>query len=256
MSDLELKEKNIAQIILKYLNDVEIESSIFKGNLLNNVEKEFIINNPNAFIIGLISDQSVKAEIAWGLPYKLYKRLNTFDFKKIINQYDISSLEMLLKEKPSLHRYPSKMSVYIFEAMKKIVSEYDSSADNIWKNKSASEIVKALECFKGISHKKASLGTLLLVRDLNINILDRQNIDIAYDIHIRRLFLRLGLVENDVQEEILQSAKRLYPEFPGRLTTAFWNIGREFCHATDPSCLICPLFSECDRNFEKTKMLK
>lgn len=256
MSDLKLKEKNISQIILKYLDNVEIESSILKGNLLNETEKQFIIDNPNAFLIGLISDQSVKAEIAWSLPYKLYERLNTFNFQEIINNYSVDSLEKVLKEKPSLHRYPSKMSIYILEAMKKVFTEYNSSAENIWKNKSAKEIVNALESFKGISHKKASLGTLLLVRDLNVDILDKYNIDIAYDIHIRRLFLRLGLVENDVQEEILQSAKRLYPEFPGRLTTAFWSIGREICHATEPSCLICPLFSECDRNFEKTKTLK
>lgn len=137
-----------------------------------------------------------------------------------------------------------------------IVSKYDSKAENLWKNKTAAEIVESLEKFKGISHKKASLGTLILVRDLEIDIIDKENIDIAYDIHIRRLFLRLGLVDEDVQEKILEEARKIYPEFPGRLTTAFWTLGREMCHSTEPSCLICPLYECCDKDLEKSKNVK
>lgn len=140
--------------------------------------------------------------------------------------------------------------------MNDIVAKYKSNAENIWKNEIASEIVSSLEHFKGISHKKAPLGTLILVRNVNADILDKENIDIAYDIHIRRLFLRLGLVDNDVQEEVLAEARKLYPEFPGRLTTAFWTLGREVCRPTEPSCLICPLYQFCDKNLEKSKNVK
>lgn len=51
------------------------------------------------------------------------------------------------------------------------------------------EIVERLEAFSGISHKKASLACLLLWRDLGVEISDKENIDIAYDVHIRRIFL-------------------------------------------------------------------
>ena len=80
------------------------------------------------------------------------------------------------------------MANYIFFAMKKILEDYDNDAQKIWKNQQASVIVKRLEEFKGISHKKASLGTLILIRDLGVDIEDKQNIDIAYDVHIRRIF--------------------------------------------------------------------
>ena len=60
----------------------------------------------------------------------------------------------------------------------------------------------------------------------------------------------------DIQEEVLKVAQRLYPEFPGKLTTAFWTIGREICRPTDPSCLICPLYNCCDKKLEKTINLK
>ncbi len=210
----------------------------------------------NAFVIGLIADQSVKAEIAWSLPNKLSERMRGFDFNKILSEYNEKDIEKFIKEKPALHRYPSKMANYIYSAVNDIVNKYDSNAENIWKNKSASEIVSSLEQFKGISHKKASLGTLILVRDMNADILDKENIDISYDVHIRRLFLRLGIINNDTQEEVLAEAKKLYPEFPGRLTTAFWTLGREVCRPTDPSCLICPLYQCCNKDFEKSKNVK
>lgn len=255
-NELTKKELEILKVILAYLQDIENENSILKGNLLKDEEKQFIINNLNAFIIGLISDQSVKAEIAWSLPYKLANRIGYFDLNEILEKYDEKKLEDIIREKPSLHRYPARMANYIYNAMKDIVNKYDSNAENIWKDKTAEEIVLLLEQFKGISHKKASLGTLILVRDLEANILDKENIDIAYDVHIRRLFLRLGLVDEDIQEMILDKVRKMYPEFPGRLTTAFWTLGREVCRPTDPACLICPLYEYCDKNLEKSKNIK
>lgn len=237
-NNFEKKELEILKSILGYLQKIEDKNSILKGDLIKEEEKQFILNNLNAFIIGLISDQSVKAETAWSLPYKLSERLGNFEFKEILKKYAEKDIEDIIREKPSLHRYPSRMANYIYNAMNDIVTKYDSNAENIWKNKTAAEIVESLEKFKGISHKKASLGTLILVRDLGIDIIDKENIDIAYDIHIRRLFLRLGLVDEDVQEKILAEARKIYPEFPGRLTTAFWTIGREFCRPTEPTCLI------------------
>ena len=244
------KEKEISKIILDYLEKIEFSNSILRGDLLNKEEKNFLIENPNAFVIGLISDQSVKAELAWSLPYRLSLRLKTFDFKEILSNYNVSDIENIIRTKPSLHRYPGRMAVYIYEAMKKIVEMYDSNAGNIWNNKNAQEIVDSLEEFKGISHKKASLGTLILVRDLDINVLDKENIDIAYDVHIRRLFYRIGLVDIDTQEKILESARFINPSFPGRLTTAFWQIGRDICRPTNPECLKCPLYKECDKKLD------
>lgn len=255
-NNFEKKELEILKSILGYLQEIEDKNSILKGDLVKEEEKQFILNNLNAFIIGLISDQSVKAETAWSLPYKLSERLGNFEFKEILKKYTEKDIEDIIREKPSLHRYPSRMANYIYNAMNDIVTKYDSNAENIWKNKTAAEIVESLEKFKGISHKKASLGTLILVRDLGIDIIDKKNIDIAYDIHIRRLFLRLGLVNEDVQEKILEEARKIYPEFPGRLTTAFWTIGREFCRPTEPTCLICPLYDCCDKDLEKSKNIK
>jgi len=96
------------------------DNSILSTNMLKKEESDFLLSDWNAFVIGLISDQSVKAEMAWRLPYYLFQRLGHFDFDKIIKEENVESLETIIKEKPALHRYPRKMAEYIFFAVKKM----------------------------------------------------------------------------------------------------------------------------------------
>ena len=55
------QELDVIKTILIYLNKIEDENSILKGNLLKKEEKQFIFDNLNAFVVGLVADQSVKA---------------------------------------------------------------------------------------------------------------------------------------------------------------------------------------------------
>ncbi len=236
--------------IYNYENELGDSENILKGNLLKDDEKDLIIHNPNAFLFGLISDQSVKAETAWSLPYKLKDRMGTFEMKDIISKYNMDDIQQFIREKPALHRYPTNIGKYLYLAAEKLVKEYDSNAENIWLNVSAKKIVKRLEDFKGISHKKASLACLLLIRDLDLKIKDKENVDIIYDIHIRRIFLRAGFCQKDTLLDVVEGAKKLYPEFPGYLTSAFWAIGREICRPSNPHCDECPIKEFCKKQIE------
>lgn len=238
----------IRQKIFAYEKNIKDDFNIFKGDLLEPEACSFVTSNMNAFLFGLISDSSVKAEIAWSLPYHLKERLHHFDLNKIANM-DIDELTGIIKEKPALHRYPSNIAKYLKAAAELLISKYESNASNIWTNgASAAEIVSRLEAFKGISNKKAALGSLLLVRDLGIDIKDKENINIAYDIHIRRICLRAGFCSQDTIEDVTMAGKRLLPEFPGRLTSSFWAIGRDICRPTNPLCSECPLDDVCEHN--------
>lgn len=232
------------------------DNSILSDNMLKKEEKEFLLSDWNAFLIGLISDQSVKAEIAWRLPYYLSIRLGYFDFDRIIKEQSVESLAAIIKEKPALHRYPSKMAEYIFYAIKIIVEKYNSSVENIWKNDlDAEHVITKFEQFKGISHKKAALGTLLLVRDFGITLNNLSCIDIAYDVHIRRIFLRMGLTDKDNIKDVTTKARNICNEFPGSLTLPFWVAGREYCRPTNPNCEECYLNQFCMKKTELGKEL-
>ena len=113
-----------------------------------------------------------------------------------------------------------------------------------------------MEAFSGISHKKASLACLLLWRDLGVEISDKENIDIAYDVHIRRIFLRAGFCEKDTLKDVTEAARRLNPKFPGYLTSPFWALGRNICRPTEPLCGQCPIRPFCARRLDKTENLR
>lgn len=238
--------EQVRQKILAYEKEIKDDFNIFKGGLLATEECDFITNNMNAFLFGLIADSSVKAEIAWSLPYRLQERLHHFDLNRIASM-EIEELIGIIKEKSALHRYPSNIAKYLKSAAELLISKYQSDASNIWENGvRAADIVQRLEEFKGISHKKAALGSLLLVRDLGIDIKDKENINIAYDIHIRRICLRTGFCTKDTIEDVTMTGKRICPEFPGRLTSSFWAIGRDICRPSNPLCNDCPLDDVCE----------
>ena len=243
---------HIIDAIRIYEKSLGNKENIFTGDLLSEKERTYIVSNCNAFLIGLISDQSVKAETAWSLPYKLSKRLDISDPNEIAETYSMEEVKAVIKQKPALHRYPGNIAGYIWLASKKLCQEYDGQASNIWKEATAAEIVKRLEAFKGISHKKAALACLLLVRDFGLDVPDKENIDIIYELHIRKIFLRAGFCEHDSYEAITQAARKINPEFPGYLTSAFWAIGREICHPNDPECGICPINNFC-KYYERKK---
>ena len=245
--DLERKCKEVFRIVKK-------DNTLLSGNILSEPAKRFLTNNWNAFLIGLISDQSVKTEIAWKLPYELSKRLGCFDLDKILKEHSVDSLEKIIKEKPALHRYPHKMAEYILAAIDMLVKEYNSDAEEIWKyDLNAEHIIDKLEKFKGISHKKAALGTLLLARDFEVALENLSCIDITYDLHIRRTFLRMGLVENDNLNDVTNVARKIHSGFPGMLTLPFWVTGRDYCRPTNPDCEECYLKEFCSKKIELGK---
>lgn len=109
---------------IKITEDRISNSNVLRGDILNSEEKNFILENWNAFLIGLIADQSVKVDVAWRLPYLLNCRLGHFDLNRLINEETIDSLEQIIKFKPALHRYPRKMAEYIYLASLDIVKKY------------------------------------------------------------------------------------------------------------------------------------
>lgn len=245
-----MNNSEFMKAIYKYEETLGLSENMLHGELLLPAEKDMLNNDENAFLFGLISDQSVRAETAWSLPYKLSQRLGHFSITKMVRNSSIEEFQQLIKEKPSLHRYPSNIGRYLWLAAEKLVNEYDASAKNIWTNVSAQEIVRRLESFTGISHKKASLACLLLIRDLGLEVSDKQNVDIIYDIHVRRIFIRAGFCTEDSWEKVTDAAKMLNPEFPGYLTSSFWAIGREICRPTNPQCEKCPINTFCEKHID------
>lgn len=85
------------------------------------------------------------------------------------------------------------------------------------------------------------------MRDFKVPLTNLSCIDIAYDVHIRRIFLRMGLVEKDCINHVTESARKICKKFPGSLTLPFWVVGREYCRPSNPDCKNCPLNKFCEK---------
>lgn len=247
-----MKKHPIIKQLLKYddtLHNTKIEFTK-RGYSDKKEANNLLRNNPNAFIFAVIFDQGIPATRAWSAPYFLKKRLGHLDIEKIF-EMGIDSLTKVCTKRPALHRY-NYLASWIWEAADKLIHQYNKDASNIWENNLKAEvIIKRLLDFKGIGQKKANMATLLLWRDFEIPIKEVGKIDIAYDVHVRRVLLRTGIAKKDDLNHMVKIIRKLNPNFPARLDGPLWHIGRNWCHSRNPNCKECVLENVCPKLIER-----
>jgi hypothetical protein len=76
--------------------------------------------------------------------------------------------------------------------------------------------LRRFDDFVGVG-QKAAMAVEILERDLGVSVRNLERSDIAYDVHIRRVFLRTRLAERDDRDHIIAVARQLHPARPGGL---------------------------------------
>jgi len=208
-----------------------------------------LVEDPFAFLLAVIADYQIPAERAWALPYLLKQRLGHLDLHRMLAEPD--AVAEAVARRPSLHRYVNNVPSYFIEACRIVLDRYGGNAGRIWANEpTAIEVQTRLQLFPGISQKKAAMAVEILERDFGVPIRDMQGSDIAFDVHIRRVFLRSGLAEVDDQDHMIDAARHHWPERPGLLDLPAWVIGRNWCRPRDPDCGSCPITSACAQRID------
>jgi endonuclease-3 len=192
---------------------------------------------PHAFVLACVMDRQIKAEKAWMVPYELSLRLGGFSFALLMS-VSADRLGKHFTQPYPLHRFPDKMSRYALAAIRRIGDVYDGNAARIWSDKpSSARVVSRFLAFDGVGPKIATMAANILARELKIPFSDYYSIDISGDVHVRRVFTRLGLIPKTATvEEIVYQARALQPRFPGLLDFPAFQIGREWCRPTNPEC--------------------
>ena len=217
---------------------------------------------PHAYVLACIMDRQIRAERVWIIPYLIYKKLgNRFDINEL---YGMSKDDFdKLFQDISGHRFKSAMAEYFMKAVKRLHDVYGGDASRIWNDNpsSATLICRFLE-FNGAGRKIATMAANILYRQFKIKLKDTHCIDVSPDIHIQRVFYRLGLVDqkyadkdnkkNELNidiDQVIYAARDLNPKYPGLVDYTCWDIGRNFC-AKDPKkakCDECHLSRECKK---------
>ena len=250
-------------------------------NTENEAIDKFISENSLALIVGTICDEKIKAETAWSIPYYL----NEFLKQKGL-EFKPSAICKLGKEElrnwiasymqgkwPKTKKFDceewlNKISESIINTCEKILKEYNDDPYNIFTINDGSLSVPIVyfifRQFPGIGPKKASMiarefgsygdwfksvKARLQRRGINLNVSYPYFTEIPIDIHVRRVFQRLGFVRYIEPQDFQNLARMIYPENPGLVDLLIWEIGRERCKKF-PKCErkydICPLSSVCD----------
>lgn len=222
-------------------DQVAFTNSPAADSLLNDLE-----HHPHAFVLGCVMDRQIKAERAWVIPYLVSEKLGDFSFRRL-SALSLEQVRDLLTKPEPLHRFPEKMSLNFHAAVQRIADCYAGDASRIWRGEPPSaEVIFRFLGFRGIGPKIATMAANILARNFKVRFADYYSVDISVDVHVRRVFTRLGLVaEKSTVDEIIYCARALHPEFPGLLDFPAWEIGRTWCRPTTPCCGDCYMQPVC-----------
>jgi len=219
----------------------------FTGNKEADTLLNDLGNHPHAFVLGSIMDAQIKAEKAWMIPWEVSKEIGGFGFFKLL-RVEYKEFKKIFGMK-SLHRFNNEKSRCFYEAIHKIHRDYENDASNIWTYNLRSRIVvDRFMAFRGVGIKIATMAANILARDFKVPMKNYFAIDISPDVHIRRVFKRLGFVDWDAKTmNFVKAARKLYPEYPGIMDGVCWEIGRKYCWPNYPLCKNCIVREECPK---------
>ena len=210
--------------------------------MLNDLE-----NYPHAFVLACVMDRQIKAERAWLIPYRISERLGKDFSTEALSNLSKADVARLMSQPEPLHRFAETMGGLFYSAIQHICGKYEGNAALIWLgHPSSAEVVYRFLEFDGVGPKIASMAANILARNFKIPFADHFSIDISADIHVRRVFARLGLCPgNPTVEQVIYKARALHPEFPGMMDLPCWEIGRNWCKQSDPQCQNCYMNDLC-----------
>lgn len=214
-----------------------------------------IREDPFAFLLAVISDMGIRAERAWALPYELRGRLATLSPRYLAA--NPQAVRAAVQQAPKLHRFINVVPDWLVQAARIVIDQYGGDAGRLWADTpTAAALRRRLEAFPGIGQKKAAMAVEILARDLGHHLRELSGGDVAYDVHLRRVFLRTGLADHDAVGQMVAAARALHPDRPGALDLPTWDIGRRWCRPVNPDCAACPLNTACPRLIERGNQVK
>ncbi|MGA2666484.1 MAG: iron-sulfur cluster loop [Patescibacteria group bacterium] len=248
--DNEFKKAEISELLIKRGQALLDRPKEIVNFTTNNNQAEKLLNNldkyPHAFVLACVMDRQIPAERAWVIPYKISQELNTFEITELLKLSKEQYIELFNNKK--LHRFNTDMAENFFYALQDIKNKYKSNAANIWLGKPSSALlVKRFQEFRGVGIKISTMAANILVRDFKIEVKDKICIDVSPDVHLRRVFKRIGFTKKENSEELVYAARELHPDYPGIFDLSCWEIGHNWCRPKNPDCQKCYLNSLCPK---------
>ncbi len=126
--------------------------------------------DPFALLTGMLLDQQVPMERAFGGPRLLADRLGVAEFDpRAIAGYDPDAFAELMSGPPAVHRYPRSMGARIQALAQYVVDEYAGDAAAVWSSATTgTDLVRRLAALPGFGRQKARIFAALLGKQCGV----------------------------------------------------------------------------------------
>lgn len=237
----------MARALVAYGKELELHGDAqVGGSFTGDPSADALLEEANAFLFGVLFTQGIPAERAWSGPFLLRQRLGTID--PVYLATHPGKVRDAVQTPPMLHRFKETVPRWLVSAARRLVDAYDSDAAGVWRPGShVVNVIDRLCQFDGIGRKKAVMAVELLTRHFGVELVGREYGQVAYDVQVRRVFLRSGMVEEDSRAAVEAAAAAAHPSAPGTLDLPAWLIGRQTCRPRAPMCGECRIGAVCLR---------
>jgi len=129
-----------------------------------------LAQEPLAVLVGMLLDQQVTMEWAFGAPLLLKQRLGVDRLDAAtIAAMDPDRLEAVFRDKPALHRYPASMAKRTYDLCRHLVEHYDGHAENLWIGATTGEeLLARVQALPGFGRDKSRIFVGVLGKRLGI----------------------------------------------------------------------------------------
>jgi uncharacterized HhH-GPD family protein len=130
---------------------------------------KLLSEEPLALLIGMLLDQQVPMEWAFGAPLRLRDRMGGRIDAAEIAALDPDKLEAVFKGPPALHRFPGSMGKRTQALCQMLVDDYDGDAAQVWSGvESGPELLRRLKALPGFGGEKAKIFAALLAKRFGV----------------------------------------------------------------------------------------
>jgi uncharacterized HhH-GPD family protein len=129
---------------------------------------ELLETDPFALLIGMVLDQQVKMEKAFGGPYELKRRLGRLDAREIAAM-DPERLDAVFRERPALHRFPGNMARRVQAMAAAIVKDYGGDSGSVWRDAATGdELAARISALPGFGEMKTRIMVSILAKKFDV----------------------------------------------------------------------------------------
>lgn len=201
-----------------------------------------------AMLLGLVLQRGMPAERVWRIPLHLYRQLGHLDPSRLADM-PVADVESALRRLPARPRYPGQSAATVVALGRLVRDQFEGDGTRVWSGRRMADVLATLQSLPGVGPGIAHMAVQELMDEVGYEPQGDElpGLDVKADVHVVRVFYRLGIAPDETRDAALDAARRLHPKFPGLLDWPAWDIGRRLCRPHSPACGECPLIAVCER---------